>query len=138
MKLVSKTIYLLFLIFPMIILLISVSTLEASQLKIEVAAVGTDVQNRSLVGKGSIFKEGSTLFFFTKVIGGEAGDITTGTRTCPAMVATSSAGATGCEQARRSADRGQCLDIRSRLEACERQAEETCLVSTQSGAGFTG
>ena len=75
MKVLSKTICLLFLIIPIAILLISVSAIEASQLKIEVAGVGSDVQNRTLLEKGSIFKEGSTVFFFTKVTGGEAGDM---------------------------------------------------------------
>jgi hypothetical protein len=36
--------------------------------------VGTSVENRELVGRGDRFAEGSTVVFFTEVLGGSEGD----------------------------------------------------------------
>jgi len=58
----------------MIILLINTSSIYASQLNIEDTGFGSDVQNRTLIGKASVFKEGSAVYFFTTIKGGENGD----------------------------------------------------------------
>ncbi len=45
-----------------------------SYLAIKVAGLGAGVENRTLVGTGDIFPEGSKVYFFTWVLGGQAGD----------------------------------------------------------------
>ncbi len=51
--------------------------IKASSLSIKEAGLGEGVENRTLLGAGDIFMEGSKVYFFTWVTGGKQGDYVT-------------------------------------------------------------
>ena len=63
-----------FFLFLITLILLNSSAVYSSQLSIIDVGLGSDVQNRTLLGQSDIFKEGSIVFFFNKLIGGESGD----------------------------------------------------------------
>jgi hypothetical protein len=48
--------------------------LSASHLKVREFGVGTDVIDHRLVGRGERFREGTIVWFWTSVLGGQPGD----------------------------------------------------------------
>ena len=74
MNIVKNKIIILFFLYLITPILLNSTSIYASQLSIVNAGLGSDVQNRTLIGESDIFVEGGIVFFFTKVVGGENGD----------------------------------------------------------------
>lgn len=45
-----------------------------SRLRVKEACFGSGIENRALLGVGEVFPEGSRVYFFTWILGGQAGD----------------------------------------------------------------
>lgn len=48
---------------------------HSAGLRVDESGVGTDVVNRTLVGRGDRFREGDSVWFWTRLVGGKPGDV---------------------------------------------------------------
>lgn len=51
------------------------ATAQSAGLRVDESGVGTDVVNRTLVGRGDRFREGESVWFWTRIVGGKPGDV---------------------------------------------------------------